>query len=221
VSTATVRQQRITLPRFLPALLLLGATSFLAFPSHAQVKGVWADGASRDQTFSRILVVGVSPDFNQRCPFERELASKLKSANTVAFVSCDVMPLRTELTREAVEAAVAAQNADAVLATSLISKEWEVQEGGTRDTRGHGVYKAVDSYYGVYGTVVAADFHAAAPLTSVQGDAHVTSKLWETRGATVVYTVDTKVKNIETRDEGLVAVTEPIGKKLRREGLIR
>jgi hypothetical protein len=55
----------------------------------------------------------------------------------------------------------------------------------------------------------------------VQGEAHVTSKLYETRGATVVYTVDSKVKNIESRAEGLLAITEPIGKKLRKAGVIR
>jgi hypothetical protein len=37
----------------------------------------------------------------------------------------------------------------------------------------------------------------------------------------VVYTVDTKVRNIGSRDEGLVTITAPIGKRLRKEGLIR
>jgi hypothetical protein len=167
------------------------------------------------------LVVGISPDRNVRCAFERALASKLKSENTVAIVSCDVMPRETELTREGIEAAVAAENADAVLATSLISRSWEAEEGGTRDTRGAALYKATDSYYGVYGTVVAADFRTSAPITTIQGEAHVTSKLYETRGATVVYTVDTKVRDIESRAEGLAAITGPIGKELRGDGLIR
>jgi hypothetical protein len=55
----------------------------------------------------------------------------------------------------------------------------------------------------------------------VKGEAHITSKLYETRGATVVYTVDSKVRNIESRSEGLAAITAPIGKKLRKDGLIR
>jgi hypothetical protein len=139
----------------------------------------------------------------------------------VALVSCDVMPPRTPLTREAIEAAVAANNADAVLATSLVSQAWEAQEGGTRDTRGNALYKATDAYYGVYGTVVAADFQTAEPITTIKGEAHIVSKLYETRGATVVYTLDTKVRNIESRSEALAAITPPIGKKLRRDGLIR
>ncbi len=205
----------------LPALLLLGAGWFFASSSHAAVTGTWADNVSRDQTFARVLVVGISPDVNQRCPFERALAAKLKSAATVALVSCDVMPVNTPLTRENIDAAVAANNADAVLATSLISKEWDVREGGTRDTRGGAYYKATDGYYGVYGTVIAADFQTSAPITTVQGEVHVTTKLYETRGATVVYTVDTSVRKIESRSEGLAAITAPIGKRLRKDGLIR
>jgi hypothetical protein len=68
---------------------------------------------------------------------------------------------------------------------------------------------------------VAAEFHASKPITTIQGSAHVVSKLYETRGATVVYTLDTEVRNIESRGEGLADVTTPIGKKLRKDGLIR
>jgi hypothetical protein len=221
VSNNAVDQARATRPFLLPALLVLGAGWLAASPSYASVSGAWADEAARDQTFSRVLIVGISPDLNVRCPFERTLASRIKSEHTVAIVSCDVMPLRAELTRESVEAAVAEQNADAVLTTSLISKEWEAKEGATRDSRGAAYYKANDSFYGVYGTVVSADFRASGPITSLQGEAHIVSKLYETRGATVVYTIETKVRNIESRDEGLAAITAPIGKKLRKEGVIR
>lgn len=221
MSTNTVDQQRTTRSSVIPALLLLSAGWLAASPSYASVTGAWADDVARDQSFSRVLVVGISPNLNQRCPFERTLASKLKSANTVAIVSCDVMPLQAPLTRETIEAAVAEQNADAVLTTSLVAQEWEAKEGGTRDTRGDAYYKATDSYYGVYGSVVAADFRTSAPITTIQGNAHVTSKLYETRNATVVYTVDTKVRKIESQDEGLAAIASPMAKKLRKDGVIR
>jgi len=155
------RSQRATRQSLLPTLLVLGAGWLAASPSHAAVKGEWSDNVSHNQSFSRVLVVGVSPDYNQRCAFEYSMAAKLRSANTVAIVSCDLMPPKTPLTRESVEAAVAAQNADAVLATSLVSHAWTEQQGGTVDTRGTAQYKAADAYYGVYGTVVALDFRRA------------------------------------------------------------
>ena len=214
--------QRRTARLPLLSVFFFSVAYLAAFPSHAaSVKSAWSDNVSRNQSFSRVLVVGISPDRNVRCDFERALASKIKSASTVALASCSVMPAETPLTRESIEAAVAANNADAVLATSLISRSWGFKEGGTYDTRGGAYYKATDSYYGVYGTVVAADFQASAPITTVKGEAHVTTKLYETRGATVVYTVDTKVKNIGSTAEGLAEITEPISKRLRKDGLTR
>ena len=202
-------------------LLLLGVGLFAASPSHAQVKGGWSEGASRDQSFSRVLVVGLSPDLNQRCAFERSMAGQIRTGGTTAFISCDAIPKGTDLSRESIEAAVAERNADAVFVTSLVSQSSEVEEGGTEDTRGMAMYKASDAYFGPYGSVVAGMYHTAQPLTAIQGDAHILSKLYETRAATAVYTVDTKVKRIESRGQVLAEITPPIAKKLRKEGLIR
>ena len=201
---------------------MLFTTAWLsASEVHAGVSGAWAAGASRDQAFSRVLVVGISPDLNQRCAFERSMASQLKSESTQAFVSCDAIPRDAPLTRESIEAAVAAKNADAVLVTSFVSQSSGVEEGGTRDTRGIAVYKATDAYLDGYGGVVAADFHTVAPSTGVKGEAHIASKLFETRGATVVYTLDTKVRDIESRGQALAEICPPIAKKLRKDKLLR
>jgi len=216
-----VDQPRTARPSLLSALVLLGAGCLCASPSYASVEGEWSENVSRDQVFSRVLVVGISADLNQRCAFERAMAAKIKSASTEAFVSCDVMPPKAPLSRETIEAAVAAKNADAVLTTSLISTSWATQEGGTNDTRGDGQYKATDSYYGVYGTVVAGEYRTTDSVTTIKGEAHITSKLYETKGATVVYTLDTKVRNIESRAEALAAITPPIAKEMRRDKLIR
>ena len=202
-------------------LLLLGVGLLAASPSHAQVKGGWSEGASRDQSFSRVLVVGLSPDLNQRCAFERSMAGQIRTGGTTAFISCDAIPKGTDLSRESIEAAVAERNADAVFVTSLVSQSSEVEEGGTEDTRGMAMYKASDAYFGPYGSVVAGMYHTAQPLTAIQGYAHILSKLYETRAATAVYTVDTKVKRIESRGQVLAEITPPIAKKLRKEGLIR
>jgi len=202
-------------------LLVLGVGLLAASPSHAQVKGGWSEGASRDQSFSRVLVVGLSPDLNQRCAFERSMAGQIRTGGTTAFISCDAIPKDTPLTRESIQAAAAEKNADAVLATSLVSQSSQIAEGGTEDTRGMAMYKASDAYFGPYGSVVAGNYHTAAPITNIQGDAHILTKLYETRGATPVYTLDTKVKHIESRGQVLAEITPPMAKKLRKEGLIR
>lgn len=202
--------------------LLLGAAGFSACAGDASVTSAWADNASHKQSFSRVLVVGVSPDVDTRCPFERSLVAKIKKGGTAAFASCDSVAKKNPLTRESIEEAVAAKNADAVVATSLVAKKWELKDGGSYDTRGGAYYKAVDSYYGVYGVpVVYADFQAIDSITTAQGEVHVTSKLYETHGATVVYSVDTKVRHISSSDVGISAITTSIAEKMRRDGLIR
>jgi len=55
----------------------------------------------------------------------------------------------------------------------------------------------------------------------MQGEVQVTSKVFETKGATVVYTLDTKVSKIESTDAGLAAITDAIAEKLRKEGITR
>jgi hypothetical protein len=210
-----------------PLLLLLGAAWLSGCVSQASSRGAWQEGVPRDQSFKRILVVGVTPDVNQRCAFEFFLASQIRSDSVKAIASCDAVTKKDPLTRESIEHAVAAQQADAVLATTLVSRDWGAEEGRGRDSRGGGTYKATDSgyatgYYGAYGVpVVYGEFQTAPSIITLKGEVRVESKLFETRNATLVYTMETIARDLESRDAGLAAITEPIADRLRRDGLIR
>jgi hypothetical protein len=212
-----------------PALLLAIAVATTGCASRGKVTGSWEEGADRNQTFKRVLVVGVSPDLDARCNFERFLAARIRSEHTVAMTSCASVTKRDPLTRESIEEAVKAKQADAVVATILVSKEWHMKKGGDMDTRGGGSYKAVDSgwadyygFYGVYGVpVVYAEFQTAPSVTTLKTDAEIRTKVFATRDAKLVYTMDTVVKGFEGRTEGLDAATTPIADRLRRENLIR
>jgi hypothetical protein len=216
--------------RGLFAAAVLAATAALAgCASQGKVTSAWAEGADHGQTFKRVLVVGVSPDLDARCTFERFLATRIRSESTVAMTSCATVTKRSPLTRESIEEAVKSQRADAVIATVLVSKEWHTKQGGDMDTRGGGTYKAVDSgwadyygYYGVYGVpVVYAEFQTAPSVTTLKGDVEIRTNVYATATASRVMTLDTKAKNLEGRAEGLDALTTPIADRLRREGLIR
>jgi len=211
----------------LRGLLVLGAAWLSGCATQPSVSSAWQEGVPHNQSFSKVLIVGVSPDINQRCGFEHFLASRIMSASVKAIPSCDVVKAKNPLTRESIEEAVAAQQADAVVATRLVSMDWGTREGEGRDDRGGGRYKATDAgyatgYYGVYGVpVVYGEFQTAASITTVKGTAHVSTKVWETRGPTLVYTMETTVGDLESRDAGLAAITAPIAERLRRDGLIR
>jgi hypothetical protein len=212
-----------------PPVLALCITLALAAcaSQSARTSGTFASGGKPAEPFHKILVVGVSPDRNGRCPFERFLLSRLEGEVTEAVASCDVMSKEAPLTKELVEQAVAEQHADAVLATLLVSQDWNAQHGGSRDTRGSAGYKATDSgwssgYYGMYGVpVIYGEFQSNAASLVITGNVKLTSRLYETRGKTVVYTLETTGKGIEQRDAGLSMVTDAIGEQLTKDGLIK
>jgi hypothetical protein len=221
-----------------PAVLLLlaGATALSGCTQPVKVQGDWHEGVPRDQSFSRVLVVGISPDYNQRCAFEGFVANQLRSEATTAFTSCRVLSSKEPLTRENIERAVAEHNADAVFATILVAAEIEAKEGGSSETRGDGYYKATGfdyepAYYGRYGAyrsygvygvpVVYGEFRTAPPLTTVQGSVEVASRLYETGGATLVYEMLTTAHDLESRAGGLAEVSGAIADRLRKDGLVR
>lgn len=205
-------------------LRLLVLTIWLCGCSGISVKGTWQDGAPRNQTYTRLLVIGVSPDRNLRCAFESTFASQLRSASTTVISSCSQMSAEEPLTRENVERAAAAARADAVLATRLVSMATGHQEGNSNDTRGDSVYKSTDFAYGAYGMPVTyVDFQTAPPLTSLTSSLHVVTKLYETHGASLIYTIDTVTKSqeIDSTEATLLTITAPTADRLRRSGLIR
>ena len=210
--------------RSVTSLSLLTLTVWLYGCSGVSVKGNWQDGAPRNQTYARLLVIGVSPDRDLRCAFESTFASQLRSASTTVITSCEQMNAKEPLTRENVERVAASVHADAVLATRLVSMGIGHGQGNSDDTRGNSVYKATDFAYGAYGMPVTyVDFQTAPPLTSLKSSLHVMTRFYETHGATLIYTVDTVTKSqeIDSTEATLVTITAPTADRLRRAGLIR
>ena len=221
---AARRHQMKKTSRSVTPLSLLTLTVWLCGCSGVSVKGTWQDGAPRNQTYTRLLVIGVSPDRNLRCAFESTFGSQLVSASTTAISSCDKMNANEPLTRENVERVAAAVRADAVLATRLVSMNFGHGQGNTNDMRGDSVYKADDFAYGAYGMpVTTVEFQTAPPLTSITSSLHVVTKFYETHGATLIYTIDTitKSQEIDSTEATLMTISAPTADRLRRAGLIR
>lgn len=211
-----------------PVLCLIGAMLVSgSVQAKTSVKGTWAEGAPRKQSFSRVLVVGVTPHVNQRCAFEFFMASQLQSESVQAIRSCDAVKQKNPLTLESIEQAVAAAQADAVLATSLVSREYEMKEGGSRDTQGNASYKATGAgyasgYYGVYGVpLIYGSFETAPAITTAQGEVRVQSRFFATSNKTLLYTMDTAARKVESTDAALSEIAEAIAKHLQKAGLTR
>jgi hypothetical protein len=194
----------------------------------AKVSSSFEGSARPTEPYHKVIVVAVSPDVNVRCPFERFLAARLAGEVTEAVASCEVTDKKAPLTRELIEKAVADQGANAVLTTHLVSQDWSSNAGGGRDTRGSHGYKATDSgwssggYYGAYGVpVVYGDFQHNAASLVITGTVHLTSKLYDARNGSVVYTMETTAKGVESHDSGVSLLTTSMGEKMAKDGLVK
>ncbi len=212
--------------QFTLALALCAMSMLPACTGRPSVKSTW-EGDHRGTNFSRLLVVGVSPDYTQRCNFEYWMVRDLRSNKSTADASCNYMSKDEPLSRASVEQLVAKLHSDGVLATRMVASSWLTKEGGSRDTRSTGSYKYIASgydtgFYGAYGMPV--DFYEFKTLPSVmntQGAGHIITRLYETHGASLIYTIDTKVKDVESGQLGLAMVTPSIADRLRRDRLIQ
>jgi hypothetical protein len=209
--------------------LVLSSVLLAGCERQVRVESSWQENVPHNQTFTRILVVGISPDVNIRCEFEHFLATQLRSESTAAITSCSTMPIEDPLTIESIDKAVAAEQADSVLATILVASNIGAKDGGMNETRGYAEYKATGvgygGYYGGFGRygvpVTYVEFQTAAPITTVNGEVDVVSRLFETSGGSLVYELITEAHDLQSRDSALAAITAPMADQLRNDGLIR
>jgi len=208
------------------SILLALAGAAISGCASTSVSGEWQADAPRNISFKNVLVVGLTPAYNQRCAFEYSLARAISNGTVVGISSCDSMTSKEELTRDNIVKLVAKTHADAVLVTSLVAMKMDSKEGAGSDSLGSALYKATDSgyvtgYYGGYGMpVVYGTFVTSPSITTLQGDVHVMTRLFETQGAKLIYTIDTKAKDLESRDEALLDITPAIAGRLRQEKLV-
>ena len=208
------------------AALILAIASLAGCTQSIRATGAWAEGATRPQTFRKLLIVGVSPDYKQRCNFEWVLATKLRSETVEAITSCSLMKSDVQLSRESIEPVVRSSGTDGVVATRLVDSGASLKEGGTDDTRGSALYKATDvgmGYgYGYYGMpVVYGDFAASRPIIELENTFEVVTQVYETRGATPVYSLKTKGKSRDAMNIVREDISSAIAERLRQDGLVR
>ena len=188
----------------------------------SSVKGAWQQPAPHP-AFSRILIVGVSTNFDQRCAFEFALASQFSGSSPLPLVSFNTMMPKDPLTRANIERVVAALHADAVLTSAVVTQKIGSQAGYTIP-----YYQVVGQGYvtgpmGEYGVPVAfVQLESTQSIPQITGEIHVLTKLFDTHDATIVYTVDMRAKSddVQSTPTAIATLTGLIGDRLRRDGVI-
>jgi hypothetical protein len=211
----------------LTAPVLLAA---LALPPLAGLRAAepGAAAAPAGKPFHRVLIIGITPNFDQRCLFEYALGSQLASEQVTAVVSCDAMGSQLEINRANVEKIARERRVDAVIATRLVASKLATEDGGGRDTRGSAQYKATGAgfenvYVGgwtAYGVPVTyGEFQSSDSITTLKGEVRLLTQVYSTADASLVHSVETKSKNLES-GSALARIAEPIAKKLRRDKVV-
>lgn len=223
MSHETTRHSPVRLPLWmaLVIVILAGCTR------PTTVDSAWVEGVPRDRAFGNVLVVGVTPNYNTRCRFERMLRDSLIEAGIRSETSCSKLGLKDPLTRDAVVQIVTELGSDAVLSTRLVDAKAGLVEGGTDEARGENYYKptgygyAYDPYYGAFGVpVVYGTFVAENPALTLERTVVVSSNLYETRGAALVYSLDTTVYDAQSQGEVMDEIAIAIAARLGRDGLV-
>ncbi len=99
-------------------LMLCSATKTSA--ESPKVSSTWKNDQFGDVYFKKVMIVGVSGDYEKRGLFEREFSEQLVNGGTDAVPSVDVIPADLELNREVVKNAAEKIKADIVLVTRVI-----------------------------------------------------------------------------------------------------
>jgi hypothetical protein len=207
---------------FESVLLLLSVTWLSGCVGGGSASSAWQTAAPHPP-FSRILIVGVSTDFNQRCDFEFAMSSQFSGNPPHPIVSCNSMTPTEQLTRANIERAVASVHADAVLTTAVVSVQTSEQKGEPTP-----YYQIVGQGYvtgplGAYGIPVAfVQLETTTPLPTVSGDIHLITKLFDAKDATLLYSLDTQAKDnaLQSTESTMDDLTGQIGNRLRRDGVI-
>jgi len=205
------------------ALLLLCAAWLSGCAGGGSARSNWLISAPHP-SFSRVLIVGISTDYNQRCAFEFSMFSQFSSNSPQAIVSCNSMTQTDPLTRANIDRVAAAVHADAVLTTAVVSVQTSEQKGERTP-----YYQVVGKGYvtgplGDYGVPVAyVQLESAPAVPTVTGDIHLLTKLFDIRDATLVYSLDTQSKEnaVQSTSTTMDALTGLIGDRLHRDGVIQ
>ena len=73
---------------------------------HTSVDGNWQEGAAKGESYSRVLVIGLSPNASARCDFESFMVTQIRATGTDAKASCILMKTSEPITEESVAEAI-------------------------------------------------------------------------------------------------------------------
>lgn len=163
----------------------------------------------------RVLIIAMSKQYETRSMYEQELSYKLREMGYSIFSSVNVDKSKKDLyTREELLELIKEKNIGGVIALRL--KDISSKERYTKSTRfmadsqHNYFFNYIDSYYGVY------NWSYQQEKTVV-----VETSLFDADDKTMIYQIDSTIKNAETDEERADELTKSIAKSLGKSGLLK
>ena len=120
------------------------AVALIACSTGPQITTVEELSESADAPYQNVLVIALLSSFDSRRYLETEIVNQLSELGTKAVASTSMMDSRTPMVRQTFVAMVDEINADAVLATHLVSLQ---ATGEMKDMRPETTYNIRPTYY--------------------------------------------------------------------------
>ncbi|MCK6371375.1 MAG: hypothetical protein L6Q83_08655 [Gammaproteobacteria bacterium] len=191
--------------------------------ARTSVSGNWEEPRSKAVPFGHVLVVGVSPNVRTRRSFEEAMVADIASSTTRASAAIRLGSPTAPLTAETVAGMVRASGADAVLVTRVATRRVALAEEpgrvGMKTSRpsslgdGPGLVELFSQTYHEYEEPGEITTRSKAELES--------SVYHAVDGGQLVYTLRTRIRFEEGKDDVIGEVANAIARQLRRDGVIR
>ncbi len=172
---------------------------------------------SSDHSLDRVLIIGLSNNYEARSMYEKELSYRLRQLGYNMFSSINVDENKKELfTLDEIIALVEEKNIDGVITMRL--KEIKSEEKYTTSDRyisdiynwHNYFFNYVDTYYNVYSW-------SYQPKQTVVVEAN----LFDARSQKLIYQVDATIKNVDSEEERAGVLTESFAKSFERSGFLK
>ena len=188
--------------------------------NHAVLSSVWHDEAYQRQSFSRVVVVGVSDNIFRRTVFEEAVAAELTSGTTEAWPSAHLMNPETPLNEDTLSTVVKDKQADALLITRLADTQVKANEVDSRvDVEATSIGGNVVDFFRYDYEDVEQPGYLQAKVTVV-----LSTNLYETASGKLVYSIESVTTDKDTEYSSVVYevienTSVEIARRLRRDGL--
>lgn len=203
--------------RLAPFAVLLAALLLAACTKGTKIKPVRHESRPAEAPYSKVLVVGVTPNEGLRWRWERLMAQTLEDRGLTAWSSVKEMGYDTPLNRDNVVVAVRKTGADAVLVSRLIRQD--VAAKGV-DARKEAKARRREEYIFDFFRYDYEEIDVPS-YTLLTSTVEINTDLYETTEGRLVYSINTITYQKQTEWEVLDEVTIAIAKRLRRDKMAR